>query len=858
MSFFDPIKYGWHLVYAVEIEGIPILWSETATGHAAVGYTEALDRDGKGTLVMDGCGEIGQVIDRASGIGAGQSLTFKLRHCDAIETYLRRPTLTANLTVDLTATGATATVDSTAGWGATGTFWIDRECITYTGVAAGPPRFTGLTRGVYGSLPTAHVYYNSGRTISNLPRWWRGRQVRLWGYLVTPTGYVLPDRREIWRGHLNTGPDRDGRSWTFEALSLDRRLADDVLLPINGTVEDTAIRHPVYKADSVVIQGYDDQGNFDFLMSFNPFDSQSDGTLLTVQQQAELIMSAFSTARASAMNQASAAADLNSWLDSLTFGYFTKWGTLAHLTFLDGGIGANYNAAINVLLNGKQQPPESFGYIHWFNGGNSSKGAIWRSDGQLVADGNQPLFGPLSTVSQLTLNLGANADADISPSGWIRDGDTASIWYQARTVSGGICTFSDLRTAPDGAPAKVPADWTPGKELTISVAPTKETFAKFALTLLESSGTTGQRGTYDTDPANAGYALDDSSTATSAINASTFDDFPGPGNAMTCSAPAEDRASFASILGGLLAIQQFAVVSRADYDATAGWRVRLNLVDVSTVGSGGTVEVNDDELLTTGSEPVTTTRRRQVPNTLTVRATASADAPPVTVIDAPLARQQGTVEQSYDLPVAKIDTNAVVAWSKSILLSDQRTQAVQVRVGPWVDVDVGDQVWLATTHHGVWSWASGAEGYTGPARVIGAPMHPISLVKTLTLLIDAAPSSSLCPAAVVRSFVGGAMAPSSIDVDLRFLDHFSATMDASAGSFDLIHYIPGGGNENGGGTVTVSNVATAGGFCRLTISADTLAYNLVNDSSVLTLPTTANSTTYQRRFAHDGDGTQWL
>jgi hypothetical protein len=59
------------------------------------------------------------------------------------------------LTLSLSPTDTTVTVDGTTGFAASGTIWIDREAITYSGVTA--TTFTGCTRGVLGSVAIAHT-----------------------------------------------------------------------------------------------------------------------------------------------------------------------------------------------------------------------------------------------------------------------------------------------------------------------------------------------------------------------------------------------------------------------------------------------------------------------------------------------------------------------------------------------------------------------------------------------------------------------------------------------------------------------------------------------------------------------------
>jgi hypothetical protein len=59
------------------------------------------------------------------------------------------------LTVSLTSSATTVTVDSTTGFASSGTIWIDQEAITYSGTTA--TTFTGCTRGVLGTVAVAHA-----------------------------------------------------------------------------------------------------------------------------------------------------------------------------------------------------------------------------------------------------------------------------------------------------------------------------------------------------------------------------------------------------------------------------------------------------------------------------------------------------------------------------------------------------------------------------------------------------------------------------------------------------------------------------------------------------------------------------
>lgn len=852
-SFFDTVRYGWNVVYAIEIEGVPVLWSESATGHAPAGYTEALTADGEGALVIDRSGEVGQLVDRETGIGVGQPLTFQLRHCPSVETYLRRYVASANLTADLTPGAGAATVDSTAsfgGAGTTGVLWCEKEAITYTVLPDGTT-FTLTGRGAFGSLRASHSSETSARLITDLPRWWRGRQARLWAYATDPTGYVCSDRVEVWRGHISTGPERNGTAWQFEALSLDRRLADDVLRPASGTVVDTMLRWPVYKSDRIDLAGEAPAmaGGVAALYKFEcqlfPFSSYVNGEMLTREQQINAIQAAWASAKTTTTNSVTGLQDLSTWLGS--FSLMTAPGGISHASLGVTGLQTR-TTYWSVSCNGYWS---NYGMASNVQGPSGSL-TLWVSLGQLVSGAwsswKEEL--PAATGPAITLEL---ADPDSSPasSGWLIANDQ-KLWYGATDQFLALCTFYDLRTSPDGKAEVAPAGWTAGTEVQITSQIGNTAFPSFALTLLESSGD-GTRGNYDTLPSGAGYGFDGTSSAKSAINEASFNSFGAPGNGLICHTPAEETASFESICGGMLAAQQCAVVPRRDSTGA----VRLHLVDVSTLGTAFKCEVTDADLLTSSAEPVTSLSRRTVPSAVVLTPTATKDGVPFTAIDAPLVKEQGRSDLNLDLPVPAIPSDVGLAWATSILQSSQTAQAIEIRLPPWIDVHPGDLIKLDLSHYGVWSWSTGEPGYTGTGRIVGTRMDLQSLSVVATVLIDAAQSSSLSPAAMVVN-MDDPVSPGEIFVQDRYLPHFAQTL-ALGGSFRLQHYIPGDGDEAGGGEVVVSDVQDAGGgLCALTIASSTLGYDLQQERSYLTLPLTASCTTFQASFSHDGDGTRWL
>lgn len=94
-------------------------------------------------------------------------------------------TRTTFATLDLTTSGSTLTVVSTAGWPTTGTLHAGTECMAYNGTTA--TTFTNLTRGRWNTIPQAHfsalTTEQSRRTeITNRPVTIEGRRAYVFAY----------------------------------------------------------------------------------------------------------------------------------------------------------------------------------------------------------------------------------------------------------------------------------------------------------------------------------------------------------------------------------------------------------------------------------------------------------------------------------------------------------------------------------------------------------------------------------------------------------------------------------------------------------------------------------------------------
>ena len=104
-----------------------------------------------------------------------------------------------------------------------------------------------------------------------------------------------------------------------------------------------------------------------------------------------------------------------------------------------------------------------------------------------------------------------------------------------------------------------------------------------------------------------------------------------------------------------------------------------------------------------------------------------------------------------------------------------------------------------------------------------------------------------------------AAAPDSIDVHVKYADHFIDAIAAAGGPVWLLHYQPGQ-TETATQKHQISAAVKVAGICRLTVDTTSGGHSLSTAlKSTLTLPTLAagDITAFQADFAHTDDGTAW-
>lgn len=820
----DAVRYGWSPVYYLTIEGIPVIWTETALGLTLpTGYTTEA-----AALSLEAAAIGTEQIDRQRGVAMTAPLGFKLLDNATTRAYLSRWDLETRITATADYGDATIAVDDTTGWGVPGSLHIGRELVTYTGKGANS--FTGCTRGVCG-LAYTHRVGTSGQTITDKPRYWLGRQVTLWAKPCDASGAVpgaalATDAVEVWRGRISGMPARHRDGFAFQAEQLDRLLDAPLAGKISGTVKGTGGYYAVNLADQAVI-GI----------------SLMDAAAVYTDYSATLYIW---TGSGKTQGQAVTGADVRAqvvtaWSNWVTgnnlaavFGALTWWKST-----LNGLWTASILVKANVLIEGIEvwtdvpvkgsaipaiMPSGMSGDMNCGTGweavespmdpGGASVGIIAELDDALAADVVAP--GLLRvTVGKQLFQFAYDFVVDSGANVYFGTTGKSAFPFKLAGVVGASCYIAQDSNG---------------------------TTAELMLRALETSGAPGLRGTFDTLQQGLGYGID-STLLTEADFASDptvqFDGIYEP-----------DGRAFAEVFGGVLALYRRAVVGRVDAGA---WTLRLVSTDPGGTDNADTLA--DSDLLAHAGDPVESFERALAPNSVTIRIT-SADAEIVQIYNAN-ADIEATGRREVEYPISATTpsdvTDSTAALVLGLFAADQMAQAVKLRVGPWVAAQPGDVVYLdGLTHPALWDWVTGAQGYSGTGRVVGRMFDPVTLAVSLVVLIAGGVTvSSLCPSAEVLGYDGTAANPISITIAGTYLTVMQVAVPCS-----VMHYQPGQTEATTTG-YTIASVAKVAGQCVLTVGGIFGAPVLSTGASYLTWPTSATDTAFQARFSHAADGTSW-
>ena len=823
-NVYTPLQYGWDVVYWLRVEGVPRVWIERSTSLTLP--TWALDGQ-DASLVVDVTAPIGSEVEYGETVGKALRLSWRLRDSAAARSYVATPSVVTRLDENLTPSETSVDVVDASGLSVGDDLHVGPERMRITGIA-------GNTLTVLRN--SAFVYpHRVGELATDEPRYWRGRTVWLYANPIDPTNYMpgstLADNAElIWVGQIDDGPRRVESAFEWSALSIDRLLARPTILEIAGTIQST---QPHFAIDpgwtaTMGLQGLQGNGSakWDYTLNLQPFAGVSAGTLYSSDQIRAAIAGAWddevSDLGATELgDMVWHGSDLQGWLLKVTIAYdsgvqsistYTDWGVAEPVIQLQKTYGGTGQQIIQPIA-GKLFSPD----VRKFG----------------------PGFGGIG-LEALVIDLDEGDASDITAPGVVRIDGSRYEFLFAGTVNGQAVLSGLARiTGPELYASQVP-----GLEAQIVLEDSGQP-GEAMLRALQSSGTPGLRGTYDTLAGGQGLGI-----PSDLMDEDSFLELALPELSI------ESEGEWGEVFGGLLDLLQRAAIAN---------RGALKLISTSPAGSLPTVTVDNESLMARKGSPIVSVSPAKTPTRIVVKHQGPDGSPDYKIVftDQAAGIARGTTELELTVPLA--DREQLASFATPLVAArfaaSQVLQILRVRVAPWLEVYPGDLVRLDISSADVWSWATSSPGLTGVARCLGRVMDLEDHVVELTMLADASITQpALCPSALVLTWSTTPTQPGAgdtIDVPRYFYEHFSALLSlSSSGRFALVAYDPGD-SEGVSDVYSINAVADTGSACRLTIAAVAGSPTLTANQTRLTYPAEGIGTDEQDDHAHVLDGGFW-
>lgn len=772
------IQRGYGYVLAAEIEGIGVVFAERIPQRVDAASAPTLPTNytaASASLLIQSGQKISIEMDRDTGIGRGDAWEIllswgALEDEGLLPTLFKRPTLLGRLPGSLAYNATTITVDDVTGWPASGTAYLGRERIDYTGVNSGANQFTGCTRAVLG-----YNYEIDGndpgdfRTLTNTPAIWRGRFVTLHQHIVSPEGRMLDStwfagsyHRELWKGFIDAPPVPDVFGMRLRALPLVRLLSRPF-----GSAAELAI---IEMGDGLNSDG-DSPGQYPVVVrNFGAplvdlaaaaltvsvyYRQESDLSLHTVTSEAGAWSSSWDSIYTTNV------VPLDAWIekvkadlkaDLVTSGPFTAlgWGDWGNDTSMGPNVGASsfflkYDSDDYTIYSITVDVREWCYWTHFHEakigtGLTSTTGTyagvrlIWK----IFA--NVGCYIPVRVPSGEPLVPASIPAASI---GWLSAGEDELIRWDEKLDIAWWPNAVALRVAERGVGQSYSS--TGGKVVrarlreggTLSVVTGDVTqFTQAIGEILQSSGTSAGGGAAGTrgssDLLGAGYGIPSGWIAPFYVVPPFQSIYPIVSNG---------SASLAELVGGMLVLGSRCMVQRRD----SGDDVVIEMVSMSPEEvTGPDVTISSAEIETSGHG---VPQLVDGPNIIEVDSSGGPYKRRDYVVKS-IARIQQEGARSLSLSAPGVRLAPLVSSAAALLHRGRGQSVLTLSVAPWVSVQVGDRVKLTTAHPTQYDFGTAARSPASTsARVVGYALDLWTGQQVITLktsgLTDV--SVSLCP-----------------------------------------------------------------------------------------------------------------
>ncbi|MCC6623356.1 MAG: hypothetical protein IT385_19005 [Deltaproteobacteria bacterium] len=847
------VPYGYSVHYFLKVEGIPLLFCEYE-GDAIAPTDYTLDA----SLVIDRSSRIGPVVTGSSNIGAAYDCDARLIDTPAVRALMVTPTTITRLRADCEAVDNALLVESAAGF--------EVGDIAYVGTSAEEItnrffRNLGVARGTYGRLRS----FKKGTQVASGPLRWENRRAELFAVLRDPCGRyvqgadVLSNAVMAGAFYVQERPTRAGLEWALPCRDQVRRLTQPLGVAASGralwSVDDdgfVAVDANAQLSLDITVDGSTIEN-----VTIRPFVGQS-GSLRRSQVRAA-IAAAFEAVATSSGRVSNFA-----W----------RRGVAMPVTPPDGAYDVfGLFASVTVTSSDSSILGRTSMYVGSVEFSRLLFAGVHRTD---LPESNTTVdvylgLRCITTAGNLSLSvvLDDGDPATLPASGWVALEDAGRTRYKrftAATVDDSdpsqVNLTIDATTTPftvdevsaivsDPAIANVPSD--------VSVKFFWRDSGRIYDILRRAIVSTGdaQHGTHDTLPRGQGLGLPD-------IDADSFVDvFDVFFRDLQFDVGSAAGTTLEELFGGVLRLSQRALTSRRAADGSS---VDIAAVRVGSVDSLPVVRIDDAALVGGGPKPVRVLHVFTAPQAVEVkcRTLPVGDVPAGDSSIAITVSDVDSVATSWDLDIYGVTRSAILpaakSWGVALARANDTRQVIEILLPAWYDVQGGDVVELDLVDPNLWDYAagtSGEPGYSGMARVLGAPLILTDGIQAVTVMCDGVlgpgPMSPSLPIVAVN---GSATAPTSIDVDDAYYDLLVAAKDGES-TWKVLAYLPG--QDSGRAEYTISTVTEpGGGVARLTVSSAAANPTVTLTTSYrLTWPTTSESTAEQARYLHADQRVQW-
>mgnify|MGYP003112299614 CR=1 FL=1 len=806
-TFSTLIKRGYGAIYAVRIEGIPYTFHEGPTPYrvdaesfpsAGTGYTSSASFMVLKDMTID------QEIDRHSSIARGKALTINLAWSvmeseDILDKLFRRPAYHTTLTADVGAEDTTINVASTADFPSSGTFYIGRELIKYTSKTSNTfvvDTSEGGSNPGRGYLGYKYRFRKddpgSHGMITPTPLSWKGRFVTIYEHLVSPQGRILDStfctgqyQRELWKGYINAPPVPNAFGMTLSAFPLVRLAGQE----LGSTLQ----------AKTIGMNPENVSLTTEELLDYPVYVNEGATMTWTLYKQADTSLNP--TADIKVFPEIETGATEADWpkippgaMTIRTYLQAMCDGIMATLPAGSGDLPAYNLYSMSVLEQGEKgqvvigmeigpTDMSGGGTWYWSVEVTPNSGCYWFFGGENILSLSEVVltspedadYGvaimPIAFDIGLTLpthiavkDIEGNSAIDFTINstglGVITAGDNSEVieWDAKYTQDYKGTSFSpwallSIKQQMVGAQystvSQLPADLNEDGTLDV-VAGVVASLDVAALTLLQSSGTEGLRGTYDTLGLGFGLGIPEEWT-----------DLNGTGGSLitgeTLPILAIGRSSWGQLFSGWYAISGVCLVQRLDETDGVIKLMKVHTSPAEVISTDGKtflgVQLAKEDVVVGGTQ---VPKLVVAPNQIVVDTTAGPyESADYTYNAVGRIQSEGATSVSLAIPGGRPDIVAPAILS--IMSRGLGQSIIQFKVAPWVEAQLGDPVSVTVGHPVLFDWSDGTRQPSNlPGRVVGTSYKMKSGEKTLTILLDGLlePGFWLCPSTKVVSVSG--------------------------------------------------------------------------------------------------------